>query len=221
MKTEDLAERLARDVTSVRPLRRPWIRAALWSLGASLYLGLLTLLMTSNDDLAANATGQRFIIQQLAAIATGVSAAAGAFVSIVPGYSRRALLLPAAAATAWLASILLGVPREWNEAGLAGLALQREWACVVTIVLGGALPALGLVLMLRRGAPLTPRLTTGLSVLAAAGLANVVARISNSHPSSIAVLVWHGSTVLALFCIAAGIGRSVLTWSTALARERG
>lgn len=216
MKTEDFAERLAQDVTPVRPLPRPWIRAALWSLGASLCFGVLMLLMTSRDDLAANTSSQRFMIQQLAAIATGVSAAAAAFVSVVPGYSRRVLLLPAAAAGAWLVSILLGVPQEWNDAGLAGLAGQREWPCVVMIVLGGALPALVLALMLRRGAPLTPRLTMALSVLAATALANVVACVSEPHPSSIAVLVWHGSTVLALLWLATGIGPSVLTWRTAL-----
>jgi hypothetical protein len=174
------------------------------------------LLMTSRDDLAANTSSQRFMIQQLAAIATSVSAAAAAFVSVVPGYSRRVLLLPAAAASAWLVSIMLGVPQEWNDAGLAGLAGQREWPCVVMIVLGGALPALVLALMLRRGAPLTPRLTMALSVLAATALANVVACVSEPHPSSIAVLVWHGSTVLALLWLATGIGRSVLTWRTAL-----
>jgi hypothetical protein len=76
------------------------IRAALWSTGASLYLGVLTLLMTSHDDLAVNAASHRFMIEQLAAVATSVSAAAAAFVSVVPGYSRRVLFLPAAAATA-------------------------------------------------------------------------------------------------------------------------
>jgi hypothetical protein len=215
MKTEDFAERLARDLTPVRPLRRPWIRAALWSLGASLYLGVLTLLMTSRDDLAANATNQRFMFQQVAAVVTSVSAAAAAFVSVVPGYSRRVFLLPAAAATAWLASLLVGASQEWNEGGLAGLAVQREWPCVATIILGGALPALVLALMLRRGAPLAPRLTMVLTVLAAAALANVVACVSEPHPSSIAVLVWHGSTVLALLWLAGGIARSVLTWKPA------
>jgi len=214
MRTEDFVERLALDVTPVRPLRRPWIRAALWSLGTGLYLGLLTLLMTSSDNLAVNASRQSFIVQQVFAIATSVTAAAAAFVSIVPGYSRRVLLLPAVAATAWMVSILVEFPQASNAPGLAGLVLQREWPCVVTIVLGGALPALGLAFMLRSGAPLTPRLTTGLGVLAAAMLASVVTCVAKPHPSSIAVLVWHGGTVLALVGLAAGVGRSMLPWRT-------
>ena len=94
-------------------------------------------------------------------------------------------------------------------------AAQREWPCVVTIVLGGAMPGLMLTSMLRRGAPLKPRLTMGLSALAAAGLANVVACVSEPHPSSIAALVWHGSTLLAVVWSATGIARSVVQWRTA------
>jgi hypothetical protein len=214
MNTDVLIERLARDFKPVRPLHRPWTRAALWLLGTSLYLGALTLSMTSKDDVAANATHWRFIVQQLAAIATGISAAVAAFTSVAPGYSRQAFLLPALAVSAWLATIIVGFPQEWHEAGLAGPAVQREWLCVLTIVLGGLLPAVGLAVMLRRGAPLTPRLTTALGVLAAAGLANVVACVSHPHPSSIAVLVWHGTTIVALFCLGGALGRSVLTWRT-------
>jgi hypothetical protein len=219
MNTDLLIERLARDFEPVRPLRRPWMRAALWLLGTSLYLGALTLLMTSKDDVAANATHWRFIIQQLATIATGISAEAAAFVSVAPGYSRRVFLLPALMVTAWLGTIIVGLPQEWHEVGLAGAAVQREWLCVLTIVLGGALPALGLAVMLRRGAPLTPRLTTALGVLASAGLANVVACVSHPHPSSSAVLVWHGSTIVALFCLGGAVGRSVLTWRAASGSE--
>lgn len=215
MRTEDFVERLALDVTPVRPLRRPWIRAAVWSLGTSLYLGVLALLMTSSDDLAVNATRPSFIVQQVFAIATSVTAAAAALGSIVPGYSRRVLLVPAVAATAWMASILVEFPQASSEPGLAGLVLPREWPCVVTIVLGGALPALGLAFMLRSGAPLTPRLTTGLSVLAAAMLASVVTCVAAPHPSGIAVLLWHGGTVLALISLTAAAGRSILPWRPA------
>jgi hypothetical protein len=215
MNTDLLIDRLARDFKPVRPLRRPWMRTALWLLGTSLYLGALTLSMTSKDDVAANVTHWRFIVQQLAAIAIGISAAVAALISVAPGYSRRVFLLPALMVTAWLGTLIVGFPQEWHQAGLVGPAVQREWVCVLTIVLGGAVPAVGLAVMLRRGAPLTPRLATALAVLASAGLANVVACVSHPHPSSIAVLVWHGSTIVVLFCFGGSVGRSVLTWRTA------
>jgi hypothetical protein len=216
MRTDDFVERLALGVRPVRPLRTPWVRGASWSLAASLYLGLLAVLMTSRDDLAANAAAPRFIVQQLAAIATSVSAAAAAFVSIVPGYSRRVLLLPAALATVWLTSTLVGSSQEWPDTGLAGLALQREWPCVVTIVFGSTLPACCLMFMLRRGAPLTPRLTAALSALASAGLAHVVACVSEPHSNNLVVLLWHGATVFAIVCVAGALGPSLFKWQTTL-----
>jgi hypothetical protein len=89
------------------------------------------------------------------------------------------------------------------------------------IVFGGALPAVGITIMLRQGAPLTPRLTAALSVLAVAGLANVGACVSHLHPSSAVTLVWHGVTILTLVAMAAWTGRLVLTWQAAswLARD--
>jgi hypothetical protein len=217
MKTEEFVERLALSVSPVRPLRTPWMRAALWSLATGLYFGVLTLLMTSRDDLALNAAEPLFTLQQLTAIATSLSAAAASFVSVVPGYSnRRVLLLPATAATAWLGSVVVGSPHAWNDMGLARLLLEREWPCVAVILLGSVLPASGLLFMLRRGAPLTPRLTAALGVFASAGLAHVVACVAEPHANNLTVLVWHGGTVLGLAGIAAAVGPSVLKWRTTL-----
>jgi Negative regulator of sigma F len=68
--------------------------------------------------------------------------------------------------------------------------------------------------MLRRGAPLTPRATLALAALAPAGLATVVACVSNPHASRGVMLFWHGSIVLMLMAVAAGLGASMLTWAS-------
>jgi hypothetical protein len=212
MKTDDFIERLARDVEAVTPLQRPWLRAATWLLGAFVYMGALTLMMTSSSDVATNTTGWWFLLPQVAAIAVSAAAAAAAFASVVPGASPRVLLWPAAAVVVWLGSLLIGSLQEWQAIGTVGLAPQREWLCVAMIALGGALPALGMTLMLRHGAPLTPRMTTALAVLAAAGLANVGACVSHPHTSSVVVLIWHGATILTLVAVSSWAGRSVLSW---------
>jgi hypothetical protein len=215
MNTDLLIARLARDNRPVRSLFRPGWWALLWLLGTSVCLGALTLSMTSRDDVAANAANWRFVVQQLAAIAVGISAAAAAFGSVIPGYPRRVLVWPAAAVTTWMGTFIVGSVQEWQDAPLAGGGGEREWLCVLTIVFGAALPSAALAVMLRRGAPLTPRLTTALGVLAATGLANVVACVSHPHPSTLVTLVWHGGTILALCCLGAALGRSVLSWRTA------
>lgn len=89
MKTDDFIERLARGIEPVTPLHRPWLRATTWLVGAFVYMGALTLLMTSYGDLTANETRWRFLLRQIAAIAVSAAAAAAAFASVIPGASPR------------------------------------------------------------------------------------------------------------------------------------
>ena len=212
MKTDDFIAQLAREVEAVTPLQRPWLRAGTWLLGAFLYMGVLTLMMASSGDVTTNGAGWGFLLPQVAAIAVSAGAAAAAFASVVPGASSRVLLWPAAAVVMWLGTLFVGSVQEWQAIGTLGLAPQHEWRCVAMIALGGALPALAMTRMLRHGAPLTPRATTGLAVLAATGLANVSACVSHPHTSCAVVLIWHGTTVLALVAVSSWAGRSVLSW---------
>ena len=210
MNTDRLIERLAQQAGPAPPLPRPWVRAAIWLAGVALYLGVITLLMTSSADLATNGTAWKFLVPQLAAIAMGAAAAVAAFASTVPGYTRRILWLPAAAGLLWLGSLVGWSLQEWNQG--VSVATSREWLCVAMIAGGGAVPAFFMAMMLRRGAPLTPGVTTALGALAVTGLANVGACLSHPHPNSAVVLVWHGLTIAALVAIAAWMGRDLLNW---------
>ena len=210
MNTDRLIERLAEHAEPARPLRRPWIRVAVWLAAAGVYLAAMTLPLTSNADLAANGSDWKFVFPQFAAIVTGAAAAMAAFASTIPGYSRRILWLPAAAGLVWVGSLVGWSLQEWNQG--VSVAAPREWRCVAMIVGGGAMPALLMAHMLRRGAPLSPGMTTALGALAVAGLANVAACVSHPHPSDAVVLVWHGSTIAALLACALLAGKRVLNW---------
>jgi hypothetical protein len=212
MKTDDFIEQLTRDVEPVAPLQRPWLRATTWLVGALVYMSVLTGIMTSTADLTANGSSSRFLFPQIAAIAISAAAAAAAFASVVPGASVRVLLWPAGAIAVWLGTLLIGSLQEWQRVGPIVLAPPEEWLCIAMIALGSVLPALGMMLMLRRGAPLTPRVTTALAVLAAAALANVGVCVSHPHPSSAVVLIWHGATLLVLVATSSWAGRSLLSW---------
>jgi len=59
---------------------------------------------------------------------------------------------------------------------------------------------------------MSPRVSMALALLAAAGLTNAVTCLASPHQSAIAVLVWHGATLLVLCILAAGLGRSILPW---------
>ena len=213
MNTARLIERLALDVERVRPLRRPWMRAALWSVAAMLYASLLALLFTSNEDFSINTAIRPFVAQQAAAILMACCASVAACASVVPGYSRWVFVLPVLGVATWLATLLASVPSEWSHVKLAGLADRHELLCVPMITLTALPLAAALTLMLSRGAPLNPRVSVALSLLAAAGMTNAVTCLASPHQSAIAVLAWHGSTLLVLSLLAVWMGRAVLPWS--------
>lgn len=212
MNTERLIERLALDVGRVRPLRHPWVRAALWSVGAMLYVSVLVLMFSSSEDFPVNTKNRAFVAQQAAAILMALCAGVAAFASVVPGFSRWVFVLPALGVSTWLATLLASVPSEWRAMKWAGLTDRHELLCVPMITLTAVPLAVVLALMLRRGAPLNPRVTAALGLLAAAGMTNAATCLSSPHQSAIAVLAWHGSTLLALSVLAARRGRALLTW---------
>jgi hypothetical protein len=212
MKTDDVIERLVRSVEPVAPLQRPLRRALMWLIGAVAYMGLLAMMMPSSIDVTSSGLGLPFQLAQVAAIGVSVTAAAAAFATVIPGGSVRAIVWPVVAGAVWLGALLVGSLHEWQTLGTINLGSRSEWSCVAMIALGGVFPALGMLLMLRHGAPLTPRTTVALAVLAATGLANVSACVSHPHPSSATILLWHGATVLSLVAASALIGRSVLSW---------
>jgi hypothetical protein len=213
MKTEGLIETLSHDVAPAPPLAGPWTRSAVWLLGTLVYFSVLLLMMTSVPKVAANGRDWLFVFQQFAAVSTAAAAAGAAFALTVPGYPTWSLRLATVAAFAWVASVILGTVQEWTRNDV-NLAVPGEWACVVFILLGGLLPAVTIVCLLRRGAPLAPGLTTALAVLASTALASVTACLSHPHPSDAVTFVWHGTTVLLLVAMAASTGRLVLKWKT-------
>jgi hypothetical protein len=176
-----------------------------------LYASVLALLVTSRQDFSINTGNPVFVAQQAAAILMSVCAAVAALASIVPGYSRWIFVLPALGLSAWVATLLASVPSEWRDVKWAGLSDRHELLCVPLITLTALPPAAALAVMLRRGAPLNPRISAALTVIAAAGMMNAVTCLASPHQSAIAVLAWHGSTVLVLSGLAARMGRGVLT----------
>ena len=210
MDTEQLIHALASDVEPVRPLRRPTLRATRWVAGAAVYLAVLIAVMSPRDDLGARVQDTWFLIEQGAALLMGVTAAVAALASVVPGRRLRVLLLlPLASLTVWLGLIGVRALQDAQTVGLSAVMLQMNWRCVASILVGAALPAVAMAHMLRRGAPLTPRLTAGLGGLAAAGFGNFAVCLSHPHGYD---LIWHAGTVLLLAMMAAGVGSYLLRW---------
>ena len=221
MDTDELIEHLAETREPVRPLPRPWIRTAIWLALAAPYVAVVVLAMPPRADLAAKLGDPRFLLEQIAALLTGTTAAAAALATTIPGFDRRIVLFPVVPLTVWLLSLGQGCLQDWIELGPDGLSLRPDWICFPSIVLVGAAPAIVMAIMLRRGAPLTPHLSAALGGLAAAGLGDFGLRLFHPQDASLMVLVWQLGTVFVLSAVAAWAGRYLLNWRSLVGTTRG
>jgi hypothetical protein len=212
MDTRTLIDQLAADAAPVRPLPAPWVRTLAWIALSVGYLAIVVFLMSPRADLVAKLSEWRFAIELSAALATGVTAAMVAFLSVIPGTDRRILLLPLVPLAVWLASVGHGCVSEWMTPGSHGLALPPSWMCVRGTLLASALPAVAIAIMLRRGAPLMPVATAALGALGAAGLGHVGLRLFHTQDSSIMILVWQLGSIFLLTVLAGLVGRHIFCW---------
>jgi hypothetical protein len=212
METDRLIHRLAADATPVRPLAGPWTRTGLWLAVAIPYVALVVILMSPRPDLAMQLADPRFQVEQVAAFLTAILAAVAAFGCTIPGRSRAICLLPMAPLAIWLGSLGYGCLQDWQALGPEGLRLRIDWDCLPAAALVGIVPAVAMVVMLRRGAPLSPRVTLALGALAVGALAQAGMQIYHVGDISLMVLVWHLGSVAVLAAVAGWIGRRVLRW---------
>ena len=207
--TANLIRRLAGAAAPIRPLPSPWRRTALWCAISLPYLALLYAVLPRRG--ATVPLDERFVLEQAAALATGLTAAVAAFATVIPGYSRRVLLAPVAALAVWVANISRTCATEWEAAGSLPPVLIH-WACLPTTLVAGVVPVAAILIMLRRGAPIAPRLTTALAALATAGVANFAVRFVHAFDSGLVVLAWHIAAVLLLSAMATSAADVVFSW---------
>ena len=210
--TEQLIRQLAQNAGPVRPLAEPYTRAAIWLAISTCYIAVVALVMPAHGDLSLKFSESSYVIEQIATLATGIAAATAAFATTIPGHSRGWTLLPLFPFAVWLGSLGPGCAQEMKRFGLHALPLQHSLWCFPFIVLLGAVPALAMTVMLRRGPPLTPHLTAALGGLAAAGVGNVGVRIVHPEDVSVMLVLWHVGGVMALCALAATAGRYMLNW---------
>jgi hypothetical protein len=210
--TDALIQRLSEDGAPVSRLRPPWLRALCW-----LALGLppaiaVVLLHGLAVNIATVAAEPRMLIEEGAILATALLAALAAFMSTVPGGDRRWLFAPIVPLVIWLATLGEGCVADYLRLGPAGLSIRFDGGCFPPMVLIGVVPTIAMVIMLRRGAPLMPRVTLALGALAIAALANFGLQLFHVGDVSIMVLVWHFGLVVVVAALAGWLGPRVLAW---------
>jgi hypothetical protein len=215
MDTAQLIAELEAGAAPVRRLPPPSVRAAFWLLLAVPAVAAVAVLMSPRPDLGARLGEVRFAVEFAAALATAILAAFAAFALTVPGRSRTIALLPLLPLGVWLVSVGQSCISEWAALGPAALDIRVDWDCLRAAIPAGAAPAAAMVVMLRRGAPLFPRISLALGALAVGALANAGLQIYHEGDISIMVLIWHFGSVAVLAGIAGLLGRMALPWPSA------
>jgi hypothetical protein len=213
MDTNALIQELANSAAPVQRLPAPWARMLIWlALSVPFLATVIWMMMPSDINPVATIADRRFLIEEAALLVTALTASLAAFASIVPGYDRRILLIPLLPLAVWLASLGEGCWRNWVALGANGLTLRPDWDCLPPAILIGLVPSIAMVVMLRRGAPLVPRVSIALGALAVAALANLGLRLFHVGDASVMVLFWHLGGAAVLAGLAALAGRRVLYW---------
>lgn len=210
--TRQLIDRLAGGLAPARPIASPARQLGDW-LGISLpFVAFVVIMMSPRADLMSKLAETRFLLEQGAALATALTAAVAAFAMVVPGRRRWLPVLPLVPAGLWITTLGAGCLADYWRAGAAGLRLSPDAACLGYVALIGSLPALTLVIMLRRGAPLAPRRTVFFAVLASAALGNFGLRFFHLQDAGLMVLFWQFGSVLLLSTLAGLCGPRFLCW---------
>jgi hypothetical protein len=214
VKTDELIIQLASKPGRTRRLAPPWQRSVLWLAISAVYAAFVIYLRPDGFS-GSGISDPRFVIEQIATLTTAVTAAIAAFCSIVPGYDRRWLLLPIAPLLVWLAALGEGCVHDWLDWGSLGLQVHNDWACLPVAVTLGTVPALAILLMLRRGAPLVPHTSLALGAIAVGAATNFSMRLFHYGDATIMVLVWHFGVAAVFALVASLLGGQVLKWPQA------
>jgi hypothetical protein len=218
VETNAVMQRLLMDAVPVRRLWDPRRRTAAWLAASLPIVGVVLAVHLAGTDVLAR-IDLRIIVEETAILLTALAAAFAALSSVVPGRDRRLLLLPVAPLTVWLASLGESCVHDWLRLGAAGVTLRPDWDCAAAALLLSIVPATAMIVLLRRGAPLMPRVTLVLGALAVAALVNLGLRIFHAGDISIMVLLWHFAGAALASLLVGRFGRHVLNWRSALARS--
>lgn len=209
-RTHELIRRLAADNRPTPALPSPPWRMATWLALSAPFIALAVIIASPRPDLLEKLTESRFLIEQIAALGTALTAAMAAFCATVPGLPAWRLFMPLLPLTIWLATLGQGCFVRGAEQGIT--ALTPDPLCFPVIAAIGAVPAAIIVAMLRRGAPLMPKVTMAYGALAATALADFGLRLFHPVDASLTVLVWQFGTVVILSGMLGISGRSLLRW---------
>jgi hypothetical protein len=210
--TPDLIESLAENMTPVRRLRPPLIRAGAWLVLAAIVLGLLAISQGIRPDLSQRLDEAGFAVGIGASLLTGICAAIAAFMLSLPDRSRLWLLFPAPALVVWLSTLGYQCLTDWISLDPSGVGLGETAQCFATLVLTSLPLSLAMLVMLRYAAPLRPVATTLTGSLAVAATAATALSLFHELDASVMILIWNLGTAVVVVALGSIHGRRMFSW---------
>lgn len=209
METDSLIDSLAADLSPVHRLRPPCWRFAGWLAVAGTATALVVAANGLRPDLGAMLGRSSYVAEELFALATALAAAWAALSACVPGAARWKLYVPVVPLLLWIAAMGGQCWDEWVHLGPTGMQFQPDLDCIGSIAWIGAVPALAMIVLIRRGARFDRRPALFWGVMAATGLAEFGLRLFHNHDAAPMVFIWQFGSI-ALYSGLAALAGSVL-----------
>lgn len=210
--TPHLIDLLAANLSPVRRLRPPLMRAACWLMLGALILALLAVAQGLRPDLAARFHEPGFVVSIVSALLTGVFAAIAAFMLSLPDRSRLWALLPAPSLVLWLSTVGYQCLTNWVSFQPGGMQLGETARCFATLVLTSLPLSLALLLMLRYAAPLRPTAAILTGSLAVAAITATALSLFHDLDASVMILMWNLGTAGLFVGLGGAFGGTMFSW---------
>jgi hypothetical protein len=172
--TERLIERLAAGAMSVRRLRPPAVRAALWLLAAAAIAAVAIGLFADMETFRRRIADPTLTLELTATFVTGALAVLAAFALSLPDRSANWALLPFPSLAVWIASSGYACSRNWIVTGPTGWTLGESSHCFMFILAVSVPLSASLLILLNRASPLNPFRTAAMGALGVSALAAAV-----------------------------------------------
>ncbi len=211
-RTPDLIASLAANMTPVKRLRPPVVRALLWLLLAAVVLTLLAVSQGIRADLAERLREPAFAASLMAAMITGALAAVAAFLVSLPDRSRLWLLLPLPTLLLWLSNVGYQCLTDWIVIGPEGVSPGEAVRCFATLVLTSLPLSLAMLVMLRYAAALRPTAVSMMGSLAVAAMTATALSLFHAVDASAMILMWNVGVTAGFASLGALLGRRAWRW---------
>jgi hypothetical protein len=190
-----LIQRLGADLTPVRRLPAPVVRALAW---LAIVTAIAVVLATFSD---VGAVSRRLLastdlwLSAIGSVATAVLAGVAAFELSLPDRKPMWALLPLPGAILWIVASGIGCLRSWFVADTSSASLAETERCLI-FILGFSIPlSVVLIVMLRRGYSLHPNLTSIVGGLACAAAAATLLNFFHPYDATATDLSVHAFAV--------------------------